>query len=75
MNCRAASAAWPPYRLTRDGPHPPVKAELTAPRCARGILTGRATSVPFIAVTTGPERTATDNARAISTWAASCFRR
>jgi hypothetical protein len=33
--------------VIEDGPHPPVEAEPAAPRCARVILTGRATSVPF----------------------------
>jgi hypothetical protein len=31
-------------------------------RCSSVVLAGRATSVPFAAVTTGPERTTTDNA-------------
>jgi hypothetical protein len=35
------------------------------------ILGGRATGVPFTAVSTGPERTTTDNAEAASTCAAS----
>jgi hypothetical protein len=55
--------------VTEDGPHPPVKAEPTALRCARVILTGRATSVPFTAVLNGPERTTTDNHEAASTCA------
>jgi hypothetical protein len=33
------------------------------------ILASRATSVPFIAVTIGPERTTTDNTKAASTYA------
>ena len=33
------------------------------------ILASRATSVPFTAVTTGPERTTTDNTKAASTYA------
>jgi hypothetical protein len=73
------SWAWPlprrPWRLadeqvaTEDGPHPPAEAEPTAPRCARGILTGHVTSVPFTAVLNGPERTITDNHEAASTCA------
>ena len=53
--------------VTEDGPHPPVKVEPSAPRCVRVILTGRATSVPFTAVSDGDERTTTDNARTAST--------
>jgi hypothetical protein len=37
------------------------------------ILGGRATSVPFTAVMTGPQRTTTDNAEAASTCAALRF--
>jgi hypothetical protein len=61
--------------VTEDGPHPPVKAKPTAPRCARVILTDRATSVPFIAVLNGPERTTTDNAKTASTCTIPCRRR
>jgi hypothetical protein len=39
------------------------------------VLTGRATSVPFTVVLTGPERTTTDNAKAASTCAEFCPRR
>jgi hypothetical protein len=53
--------------VTEDGPHPLVEAEPTAPQCARVILAGRATSVPFTAVLNGPERTTTDNHEAAST--------
>jgi hypothetical protein len=38
----------------------------TSPMC-QVVLDGRATSVPFTAVLTGPERTATDNAKTSST--------
>jgi hypothetical protein len=55
--------------VTEDGPHPPVGAEPTAPQCARVILAGRATSVPFTAVLDGPQRTTTDNHEAPSTCA------
>ena len=41
----------------------------TAPRCPRVVLTGRVTSVPFIAVLNGPDRTSTDNHEAASTCA------
>ena len=40
------------------------RCEPEAPRCARVILAGRATSVPFTAVTSGPQRTLTDNTTA-----------
>jgi hypothetical protein len=61
--------------VTEDGPHPPVEAEPTAPRYARVILAGRATSVPFTAVLAGPQRTTTDNHEAASTCAVPRHRR
>jgi hypothetical protein len=39
-----------------------------------GRLIGRATSLPFITVLTGSERTTTDNAKARSTCAVPCLR-
>jgi hypothetical protein len=61
--------------VTEDGPHPLVEAQPTAPRYARVILAGRATSVPFTAVLNGPEQTTTDNAEMPSTCAVPCLRR
>jgi hypothetical protein len=61
--------------VTEGGPHPPVEAEPTAPRRARVILAGRATSVPFTAVLNSPERTTTDNHEAASTCTIPCPRR
>src|SRR4029453_10253092 len=49
--------------------------EPTAPRRARVILAGCATSVPFTTVLTGSERTTTDNATAHSTSALPRLRR
>jgi hypothetical protein len=49
--------------VPEGGPHPPVEAEPTAPRYARVILVGRATSVPVTAVLNGPERTTTKHPR------------
>jgi hypothetical protein len=49
--------------------------EPTAPPCARVILTGRATSVAFTAVLSGPERTTTDKTKAASTCAVHYLRR
>jgi hypothetical protein len=46
---------------TEDGPHPMVKCWSNVPPCAPSRPRGRATSVPFTAVTTGPQRTPTDN--------------
>jgi hypothetical protein len=77
VHVRPSWTAASPPRLAHeagghpDGPHPPVKAEPTAPRCASVILTDRATSVPFTAVLNGPERTTTDNHEAASTCAVS----
>jgi hypothetical protein len=47
--------------VTEDEPHPTVAVEPAPPSCIRVALTGRATSVPFTTVTTGSERTTTDN--------------
>jgi hypothetical protein len=51
------------------------QVEPSAPRCVRVNLTGRATSVPFTAVSDGAERTTTDNARTASTSVVSHLRR
>src|SRR6266508_1763478 len=51
----------PRQRATEDGAHLRPRLEPTAPPRARVILAGRATSVPFTAVGTGPERTPRDN--------------
>jgi hypothetical protein len=61
--------------VTEDGPHPTVKVEPTARPDTGVILGGRATSVPFTAVPTGPQRTTTDNAEAASTCTAPLLRR
>jgi hypothetical protein len=53
--------------VTEDGPHPTLKVEPTTQPDTRAILAGRATSVPFTAVMTGPPRTTTDNHEAAST--------
>jgi hypothetical protein len=63
---RRATTASPSDSCPRGGGHqgrasPSGQAEPTAPRCARVILAVRATSVPFTAVLTGPQRTTTDN--------------
>ena len=47
--------------VTEDGPHPPVKAGANGATPYLVDLASRATSVPFTTVTTGHERTATDN--------------
>lgn len=74
-------AAAPPSRMpTRrrivgDGPHPTLKVGAKGATLYQVVLTGRATSMPFTAVLTGPERTTTDNATAVATSAAPCLRR
>jgi hypothetical protein len=57
--------------VTEDEPHRRVTVEPTTQPDPGLILGGRATSVPFTAVLTGPERTATDNHEASSTCAIS----
>jgi hypothetical protein len=47
--------------VTEDEPDATVKLNRRRHGVPGVILTGRATSVPFTAVTTGPERTTTDN--------------
>jgi hypothetical protein len=57
--------------VAEDRPHPTVtvnRRRQGVPGC-QVILASRAASVPFTAVTTGPERTATDNTKAASTYA------
>jgi hypothetical protein len=55
--------------LFQGGPHP-LPELVPSPRARAGVvLTGRATTVPFMAVPTGHQRTATDNATAGSTCA------
>jgi hypothetical protein len=61
--------------VTEDEPRRTVRVEPTAQLDTGVILDGRATSVPFTAVLTGPQRTITDNAEAASTCAASHLRR
>jgi hypothetical protein len=75
-SCRAVCNGLPTMRwLLRTGLTLQSRCKLEAPLCARIILVGRATSVPFTAVLAGPERTTTDNAKAASTCAVLCLRR
>jgi hypothetical protein len=60
-------------RQREDDPHLTVEVEAKAPTLGQAILAGRATSVPFTAVLTGPERTTTDNATVASTCAVPFF--
>jgi hypothetical protein len=74
------AAASPPDSCLRGGGHrgrtsPYGQGGATARRVPGVILDGRATSVPFTAVLTGPERTATDNAAAVPTCAVHRHRR
>ena len=55
--------------VTELRPHPPVKAGANGATPYLVDLASRATSVPFTTVTTGHERTATDNSTAASTCA------
>jgi hypothetical protein len=50
-------------------PHPAVELVPTLPGRTSVVLAGRATTVPFTAVLTGPQRTITGNATAASTCA------
>jgi hypothetical protein len=65
-----APAAAPHHGLAheaashKDGPHLTAKLVPTPAGCPTVILAGRATSVPFTAVLTSPERTPTDNTTA-----------
>jgi hypothetical protein len=54
--------------VAEDRPHPTVTVNRRR-QVYQVILASRATSVPFTAVTTGPERTTTDNRKAASTYA------
>jgi hypothetical protein len=56
--------------ITVDAPHRMIKLGAKGTTVCQVNLPGRATSVPFTAVTTGRKRTATDNA----TVAVSCAR-
>jgi len=49
-----------------DGPRR-TGAVAPSPSGVLTVIAGRATSVPFAAVLTGPERTATDNTTAVAT--------
>ena len=60
---------------TEDRPYPTLQVGADGGPCTGLILAGRATIVPFTTDMTGPERTATDNARAASTCAVPCLRR
>jgi hypothetical protein len=55
--------------------HPAVELGLRHQRRAIVVLAGRATSVPFTEVLTGPERTTTDNTTAAWTCAVPYLRR
>ena len=58
--------------MPRERALPAVKLEPTAPGCtAEVVLAGRATSVPFTAVLTGPQRTPMDNTIGAKTCACS----
>jgi len=62
-------------RVALDGPPPSLQLEPMAAMPSHVVLAGRATSVPFTAVITGPERTATDNHEVASTCAVAHPRR
>jgi hypothetical protein len=80
--CRPQQHAAPrfmtksPYRFQHPG-RASLASELgaVAARCERRRLAGRAISLPFTAVLTGPQRTTTDNAGAASACVISRFRR
>jgi hypothetical protein len=72
---RAAFAAANDAIVPEDRPHPTAKVEANGAMVYHAILTDRATSVPFRAVLTGPERTTIDNAEAPLTCATFCLRR
>jgi hypothetical protein len=72
--CRALRVAHEPVVTEDRSPSGPAGSSRCQVRTIV-VLAGRATSVPAIAVMTGPERTATDNARAASTCAVPCLRR
>jgi hypothetical protein len=55
--------------VTADGPHPLAELGAVARCVSLVVLAGRATRVPFTAVSNGPERTITDNATAAATCA------
>jgi hypothetical protein len=61
--------------VTKNAPHLPVKVRSNGGRVMPVIRTRRATSVPFTAVSTGPERTTTDNTEAAATCAIRRLRR
>jgi hypothetical protein len=61
--------------VAEDGPHGTVRVGVNDTTPDQVALTGRATSVPFTAVMTGPERTTTDNVEAAFTSAVCCLRR
>jgi hypothetical protein len=60
--------------VAKDGPYL-RSSGINGTTLCQVALTSRATSVPFTAVLTGPERTTTDNAEAASTWAVGYLRR
>jgi hypothetical protein len=64
--CRAAFAACQRDPGRRGQAHPTVTWSQRHQVC-QVVLTGRATSLPFTAVMTGPQRTITDNVMAAST--------
>lgn len=53
--------------VAEDGPHATVRVGANDTIADQLALTGRATSVPFTADTTGPQRTLMDNATAAVT--------
>ena len=73
--CRGPAALANEAGVARVEPHPAVELVPTLPGSTNVVLAGRATTVPFTAVLTGPERTATDNAIATLTCAVRYLRR
>jgi hypothetical protein len=73
--CRGPAALANEAGVAGVEPHPAVELVPTLPGPTNVVLAGRATTVPFTAVLTGPERTITGNATAASTCAVPCRRR
>jgi hypothetical protein len=67
--CRTASPLANEARVTLGRPRLPAQPVPSLPGLSRGRSHRRATSVPFTAVVTGPERTPTDNATVAATCA------
>jgi hypothetical protein len=55
--------------VTEDRPYLAVELVPMLPDPTNVVLVGRATTVPFTSVVTGPERTPTDNVKVVATCA------